>query len=317
MELSEFYTVLENATTVEEDVFDIRFEEVVSLVEQEKFEQATPLITTILNEGTVDIRLVMYLFYANFLETGIGCLKDFFPAIMILLNEHWERISPLQTRDKHVLSSLTWFLSSIVKKIKRSEKLYKEKRADDFWNKSIQSLSPQDLNELKTIAHRLGKLLTQKLEEPSLNQYIMFITKWLDSLAHVVADEEDQPEEVATVSPPESPLPEEQSSDQKGPLQEVLASSEQMILLYKKLQLFEDLIEKQDFEKAALIADDITTTIKNFDPTLFFPKLFSRYFALTATHIDTLSDEWNNKTSLKWEALNRLYQTDIEGFIQW
>lgn len=314
MELSEFYTVLENATTVEEDVFDIRFEKVVSLVEQEKFNQATPLITTILNEGIVDIRLVMYLFYANFLEKGISCLKDFFPAIMTLIDEHWERISPLQTRDKHVLSSLTWFLSSIAKKIKRSEKLYKEKRADAFWNKSTQSLSPPDLDELKTIAHRLGKLLVQKLEESSLNQYIMFICKWLDSLTNIVAAEEQQPVEVDMT--PESPVPEEQNSDQ-GSLQEVLASSEPMLLLYKKLQLFEELIEEQDFEKAALIADDITTTIKNFDPTLFFPKLFSRYFALTATHIDILSDEWNNKTSLKWEALNRLYQTDIEGFIQW
>lgn len=314
MELSEFYTVLENATTVEEDVFDIRFEEVVSLVEQEKFDQVAPLITTILNEGTVDIRLVMYLFYANFLEKGIGCIKDFFPAITTLLNEHWERISPLQTRDKHVLSSLTWFLSSIVKKIKRSEKLYKQKRTDDFWDKSTQLFSPQDLDELKTITQGLGKLLVQKLEEPSLNQYIMFISKWLESIANIVATEEQKPMEVDMT--PESPAPEEQSSNQ-GSLQEVLASSEPMTLFYKKLQLFEELIEKEDFEKAALVADDITTTIKNFDPTLFFPKLFSRYFALTATHIDTLSDEWNNKTSLKWEALNRLYQTDVEEFIQW
>ncbi len=315
MELSEFYTVLENATTVEEDVFDIRFEEVVSLVEQEKFDQVAPLITTILHEGIIDIRLVMYLFYAKFLEMGVSCLKDFFPAITTLLNEHWERISPLQTRDKHVLSSLTWFLASIVKKIKRSEKLYKQKRTDDFWNKSTQSLSPQDLDELKTIAQCFGKLLVQKLEEPSLNQYIMFISKWLESLANIVATEEQKPEEVETT--PESPAPEEQSPDQQGSLQEVLASSEPMTLFYKKLQLFEELIEKEDFEKAALVADDITTTIKNFDPTLFFPKLFSRYFALTATHIDTLSDEWNNKTSLKWEALNRLYQTDVEEFIQW
>ena len=143
----------------------------------------------------------------------------------------------------------------------------------------------------------------------------MFISKWLDSLANIIAAEEQRPEEVDTA--PESPVSKEQGSNPEISLQEGLASSEHMILLYKKIQLFEALIEKQDFEKAAMISDDISTIIKNFDPTLFFPKLFSRYFALTATHIDTLSDEWNNKTSLKWEALNRLYQIDIEGFIQW
>lgn len=105
--------------------------------------------------------------------------------------------------------------------------------------------------------------------------------------------------------------------EKETPLQEILASSEPMILLFKKIQVFVALIEKQDFEKAAIVSDDIQTTIKNFDPSLFFPKLFSHYFALTAAHSDVLSNALNNKTSLKWEALNRLYQTDVEEFIQW
>jgi len=321
MELKKFYSLLENAATVEEEVFDIRFEEVVSLVEQEKFKEAIPLITTILNEGSIDIRLVMYLFYANFLEKGISGLREIFPALITMLDEHWERISPSQMRDKHALSSLTWFLSSIVKKLKRSEKLYKEKKADEFWTRSVESLSLKDIEALKTTAHRLGKLLIQQLEEPSLNQYLMFISKWLDGLQNVVADAAEAEPQIADKKAdqplPESAPPPSSSSDLALGLQEILSSSEHMNLLYKKIQLFEALIEKQDFEKAALIADDISTTIKNFDPTLFFPKLFSRYFALTATHIETLSEEWNNKTSLKWEALTRLYQTDIEEFIQW
>ena len=101
------------------------------------------------------------------------------------------------------------------------------------------------------------------------------------------------------------------------PLSEFLDSSAPMTLLMKKLQAFELLIEKEDFVKAALIADDISTLMKNFDPSLFFPKLFSKYFALSATHIDTLAMEWENKNTLKWEALHRLYQTDLSGFIEW
>jgi hypothetical protein len=314
MEIAQFYTLLEHATTVEEEEFDVRFEEVVSLVEQEKFEEAVPLITAILNDGIIDIRLVMYLFYADFLE-GIGRLKGIFPAIMTLLDEHWESISPPQMRDKHALSSITWFLSSIVKKLKRSEKLYKEKRADDFWMKSIESLSHPDVEELKTAAERFSQFLTQKLDQPSLNQYIMFISKWLGSLEHVVAVEEDKPKANKKSEPPKNPPV--KSRQKKTSLEEILLSSEPMVLFLKKIQTFEALIEKQDFEKAAVIADDITTIIEKFDPTFFFPKLFVRYFALTAAHIDILSDEWKNKSSLKWESLNRLYQADLEEFIQW
>ncbi len=78
-------------------------------------------------------------------------------------------------------------------------------------------------------------------------------------------------------------------------------------------------LDKPDefLSRLLIVSDDIQTTIKNFDPTFFFPKLFSRYLALTAAHSGILSDALNYKTSLKWEALNRLYQTDIEGFIQW
>ncbi|MBS0647901.1 MAG: hypothetical protein JSS10_01595 [Verrucomicrobia bacterium] len=321
MEISDFYTLLEKATTVEEEVFDIRFEKIVSLVEKEKFAEAVPLITTILNEGKVDIRLVMYLFYADVLAKGIGCLKEIFPAIMSMLDPYWESVSPVQMRDNHASISLTWFLSSVVKKLKRSEKLHKEKKVDDFWTKSVESLQTEEIEELKTTTEHLGQFLTQKLEDTSLHQYLMFISKWLDGLSPVVAEQEPpkvekkSPEPASPKSPPVKPS--EKTPAKEISLQKILVASEPMMVLFKKIQVFEALIEKQDFEKAALVSDDISATIKNFDPVVFFPKLFSRYFALTATHSETLSDECNNKASLKWESLSRLYQNDIEEFIVW
>ena len=61
---------------VEEETFDVRFEEVVSLVDEERLGEASVLITSILNEGTVDLRLVIYLFYAQFISQGIRSPKD-------------------------------------------------------------------------------------------------------------------------------------------------------------------------------------------------------------------------------------------------
>ncbi len=309
-------SLLENATAVQEEAFDVRFEEVVSLVDEERFNEASKLILSILNEGSVDLRLVMYLFYTQFINQGIGALKMIFPAIEKILDDDWEKISPVNQRDQYLSTSLTWFLSAIGKKIKRSEKLYKSKKTDDFWNKSVQGLNPKNLNELIEAAKEFSTFVLKKTEEPSYSQYILFIVKWLENLKSVVETEASPVLE----EEPESELPPQETLKALPPqaaAKEAPEFSEPMMLLIKKLHAFELLIEKGDFTKAALVSDDINALMKNFDPALFFPKLFSKYYALSATHIDTLAMEWESKSSLKWEALGRLYQTDLSEFIEW
>jgi hypothetical protein len=317
IDIPKLYALLKNATTVEEDLFDVRFEEVVSLVDQEQLNEASTIIISILNEGKVDLRLVMYLFYTQFINKGISSLKSIFPAIKTIINDYWEKISPVNMRDKYLSSSLTWFLSTIGKKIKRSEKLYKSKKTDDFWNKSVGSLSSETIDQLIFESRELGAFLLKKTEDPSINQYVLFISKWLENLKSMVEENIDStPDEAPlTEAPLEEPINE--SSIPQSPIVAVLTPSEAMIHFFQKIQAFETSIENQNFEKAALISDDIDQIIKNFDPSLFFPKLFSKYFALSATHIDTLSYQIGNKGSLKWEALHRLYRTNLEEFMEW
>jgi hypothetical protein len=308
--------LLENATTQEEEVFDVRFEEIVSLVEQEKLEEASTLITEVFIEGVIDIRLVMYQLYAAFITQGIGCLREVFSTITSVISDHWEKISPLNLRDKYLVHSLTWFLSTISKKIKRSEKLYKDKKPDSFWKKSVSSLKSHEIDPLLEMNHMFSDLLIQKVDNPSLNQYIMFISKWLEGLKAVLSDEKIgvKPTSPQTTS---SQITGEKPAKKEISLQEAINASEPMHLLYRKIQAFEALIQQKKFEKAAVVSDDISQTLKNFDPALFFPKLFTQYFALSASHIDALSDRWENKGSLKWDALQRLYQADLDEFVTW
>lgn len=317
IDTAKLYSLLENATTIDEEVFDLRFEEVISLVDEERLHEATKLITAILNEGQVDLRLVMYLFYAQFINQGIGSLSTIFPAIQTILDNHWEKISPVNMRDKYLLSSLIWFLSAIGKKLKRSEKLYKNKKADEFWNKSVHAITAQKVEQLLTATKEFSTYLHKKTDESDLNQYLLFISKWMDNLKSVAENESagepeepKQPEHASPVAPKPSTSP-------QTPLKEVVDTSEPFILLIKKIQAFEALVAKQQFEKAALVSEDLSLILKNFDPSVYFPKLFSKYFALSAAHIDMLAQEWENKNSLKWEALQRLYQTDLQEFIEW
>ena len=317
IDTAKLYSLLENATTIDEEIFDLRFEEVISLVDEERLHEASKLITAILSEGQVDLRLVMYLFYAQFINQGIGSLTTIFPAIQTILDDHWEKISPVNMRDKYLLSSLTWFLSSIGKKLKRSEKLYKNKKADEFWNKSVHGLTSQKIEQLLTDSKTFATYLHKKTDDTDLNQYLLFISKWMDNLKSVAENESaDEPEEQKNHEPaPQAAV--KASRSPQTPLKEVVDASEPFMLLFKKIQAFEALIAKQQFEKAALVSEDLSLILKNFDPSVYFPKLFSKYFALSAVHIDTLAQEWENKNALKWEALQRLYQTDLEEFIEW
>lgn len=317
IDTAKLYSLLENATTIDEEIFDLRFEEVISLVDEERLHEATKLITAILNEGRVDLRLVMYLFYAQFINQGIGSLTTIFPAIQTILEDHWEKISPVNMRDKYLLSSLTWFLSTVGKKLKRSEKLYKSKKADEFWNKSVHAITAQKVEQLLAATKEFSIYLHKKIDDTDLNQYLLFISKWMDNLKSVAENERaDEPEEPKQHEPaPQAAV--KPSTSPQTPLKEVADTSEPFTLLIKKIQAFEALVAKQQFEKAALVSEDLSLILKNFDPSVYFPKLFSKYFALSAVHIDTLAQEWENKNSLKWEALQRLYQTDLEEFIEW
>lgn len=323
--MPQFSTLIDHAQPVEEEIFDIRFEQIVSLVEQEKFDQAIPLIEVVLKEGRIDIRLVMYRFYAQFLDTGIKSLVEIFPTLTTIFEDKWEKLSPVKARDKHSQMSMNWFFSSIGKKLRRSEKLYREKRPDAFWKDSIQTLSIQDIEYLKDQTNTLYHCLAKRWDDSSIQQHLMFISKWLTGLESIIALHSDQ-----TVQDNIEQVHEETKSDLAPALiesdktsfkttffEEVLISSCLMKEFFNKIQTFEQLVEKQEFVKSALVADDIQKTIVDFNPAIFFPKLFSRYFSLIAQHIDILSQEWEHKTSLKWQFLHKLYLADLEEFMKW
>lgn len=84
-----------------------------------------------------------------------------------------------------------------------------------------------------------------------------------------------------------------------------------------KLKVFESLIAKNDYLKAAIVAKDIEHWIENFDPISYFPKLFSNYYFLFSKHITALSEQFNNKESLQIKSLEKLYRVDQDRFINW
>jgi hypothetical protein len=85
----------------------------------------------------------------------------------------------------------------------------------------------------------------------------------------------------------------------------------------RKMHLFETLIAKHDYLKAAVVAKDIDHLIETFDPLNYFPKLFSKYFSILAKHVAAITEQHKNQDSLQVKALERLYRTDFDMFVDW
>jgi len=101
------------------------------------------------------------------------------------------------------------------------------------------------------------------------------------------------------------------------PLDSSIFETPEMMNLIKKLKTFEHLAEKEQFLKAAVVSNDISQVLAQFDPCFYFPKLFSTYFNLLARNSAAIAETSENQESIEWKALERLYKTDLDQFTQW
>ncbi|MCE2983348.1 MAG: hypothetical protein LW832_07265 [Parachlamydia sp.] len=124
----------------------------------------------------------------------------------------------------------------------------------------------------------------------------------------------ERPVETIELPAENSPSFEEEKETMSQSLQSFIKSLDQ---LSYKLKVFEELIEKNNYLKAAVVAKDIDHLIENFDPLSYFPKLFAKYFSLFAKHVTALSEQYDKKDSLQVKALEKLYRTDLELFMDW
>ena len=94
-----------------------------------------------------------------------------------------------------------------------------------------------------------------------------------------------------------------------------MGGSHHLQTLLQKLAAFEQLIKMEKFNLAALVADDIDGIVADFDPKIYFPKIFSTFSLLYAHYISELVACEENKGSVEWAALKELYKMDLERFV--
>ena len=126
----------------------------------------------------------------------------------------------------------------------------------------------------------------------------------------------------AQASSPETPQPTADSNGRPTPPAGALPSamrgemSAELAMLLKKIQAFETLVQAKRFERAAMVADDIQSAVENFDPRKYFPSLFADFYADLVQNFDQISSFWARRDSADWQSFGRLYDVDLDTFVE-
>ena len=304
-------TTLEVSENPGLDMIDPRFMDITTLVENGEYLEAATQAEGILAEGAYDIRITGFFLYGVFLDHGVGGLTAILQCLTKLFTENWDAVGPIKNREKHAQTSLNWFLRQLAKKLQ-----YEEGKDSDVYQQWVAEVSSDEVQETLDASEELQGALGAALEdqaEPVLDG-LSKVNEWLGTFQRLVYREPELEEEFGPEAEAE---PEEMVAAIGAPIADVAVSAEgsyHLQLLLKKMEVFSRLIEKEDFPKAAIVADDINQIIADFDPRIYFPKMFSRYSLLRAVNIGELNASEEHKGSLEWQTMQDLYKVDLDSF---
>jgi hypothetical protein len=296
------------------DTLDPRFMDIAGLVESGDYLGAATQAEEILEEGVYDIRIIGYFLYGAFLEQGVGAVTAILGCMTSLLTENWDALGPATNREKHAQTSLNWFLRQLVKKLQ-----YEEGKKSEVWEEWVAEVSSDDVQETLDTSEELQGALGSALEDQAgpVLEGLSKANDWLRTFQQFVYREPELETE-----PEGEPEPAPAGAEAREMTPSALAAdavsaegSYHLKLLLRKMGVFERLVEDEEFARAAIVADDINQIIANFDPRIYFPKIFSKYSLLLALNIEKVAAFEENKGSVEWQTMQDLYKVDLDSFV--
>jgi len=305
------------------EITDPRFGDIATLVQEGNYEEAASGAEAILAEKIYDIRIIGYFFYGHFTEHGIPALIDIYLCLSDLLSENMEAIGPVKNRGKHLQTVLNWLTKQIIKKLQ-----YEEEKKTDLYEEWTSVVSSDQVQEALDAAEKLRRILGPVLEDKAapVLEGLEKISDWLKAFQRLVYREpEPEPVEEIDLEDKEEIIGQESRQEEgkrqykPGPTTDEgmdgVEGSHHLKVLIRKLEAFDRLISEQKFPSAAIVADDVNAIIANFDPKIYFPRLFISFALNSATHTSNLTAYAEYKETPAWQALQELYKVDLESFV--
>ncbi|MEN6375664.1 MAG: type VI secretion system protein IglI family protein [Smithella sp.] len=292
---------------------DQRLSDIATLVQEGDFQRAALQSKEILDEKIYDIRIIGYYLYGYFAEGGVGAAEEVFACLTGILNKNVAALGPVKNRDKHIKNTLSWLFKTISNNL-----VYETEKRTGVYAQWQESISPEQVQEILESGWRLQEAITMMEVSSDVTDAFTKILEWFQVFQNVVYREQSQDKEPQQEDVAEEAVPQQET---KKPLKDDftvkgIEGSYHMKLLMRKLDAFDKLIEADKLALAAIVADDINNTISNFDPKLYFPGLFTRFYMQFAKNVNQLINYVQFKNSAAWMTLQELYKVDIESFIE-
>jgi hypothetical protein len=292
---------------------DGRLTLITDLAERRSFREAADRVEELLADGIYDIRAISVYLFQAFFEGGFAVAGEVLSTLQGLLTTNLEAVGPQKRREDHFNRRMSWLFDTIIDTTR-----YHALKQTPEWKRWTDAV---DLEAVE-VAVAAGDALMSALGSPNFK----LASQSLSRLIEVLRGQAEQlkapvPATKAAEPAVSTHTPQVQAAgDEGGSLEPVrrrveLVVTHPFLELSAKLKAFEQLIEQGDIEKAALVGDDINTTLESFDPRSYFPELFGAYSALMSKHILRLSGYWENRDSPSWKALTQFYRVDLRGFV--
>lgn len=290
--------------------------------------RALPAVTqtclTLFSQGCSDIRVICLYLYASdlwFCRAGMCALL---PLLAELLTEHRHQLLPDTFTAEAALAEIDLNLALLFKKVTRKlgfQLTQSSSTLQQLVDELDTDIQGAHLEEIEDFTQGL----LQYLDGTELSA-VMYLKMYQEKIAlldvspgmveaphsaSVPEDESEQDIEQATTKPQiGSDLPVKSNSFAQPETSHALA------LLLKKMTVFQNLLQQQDYLKAAIIKEDIAHIIENFDPRLYFPTLFGPFVHAQISHGEALMEaQMALSQQASIDALNELYQMDLDAFI--
>ncbi|RKG90955.1 hypothetical protein D7W82_01915 [Corallococcus sp. CA049B] len=296
---------------------DARFLTVADLVQRESYAEAADAIEALDGEGVYEVRLSAYYLFAALREDGLVRLPEVLEVLVALARAAAEEAARGEGKDKSkpavlLNKALTWLFQTLLSALK-----YHHGKKDAGWEAWTQGFTDGKRKDaLRGIQTLQGALEGSAFRNGS--QGLAGLGQWLKETQERAAAPAPAPEPAKPAAPAKgraakAAAPPPSFPRTTGPLQ--LRGSAHLLELCDKLKAFEVLVERGDFQKAALVSDDVLRTLEDFDPRRYLPELFSSFGALLNRHVGDIQEHWERKDSMEWRTLSQFYQVDLGAFV--
>jgi hypothetical protein len=298
------------------EIGDPRLDAITDAAFKSSYGEAAGLAQQVWNEGIRDVRLIGYLLYGLYLEKDVAALGWIFSELSALLTAKWEIVGP-PNKLKSADGALNWLFQQLVRHLEARDKIKDEKQ--QAWG-NAEGLAA--FAAAVAAAGPLVEAVSTLLPSGKCLDKLRHLNGWLGqqhgSLRDAAAEREREASDVAAAAPPPTAAAAAPEAEAPPPRNGTVTveGAAPLALLMRKIKLFEQLVERAELQKAAVVARDVDQLVSSFDPIVFLPKIFVPFFRLMSKNMEQLEPMMAQLEAPTFKSLVQLYQADLDAFAE-